>query len=72
MTAQLLRVSVGNETFGGMHEHDGSSWNTPCPGRQMTPMPQVGNPEGPCTQLLGTWDLGSDNHSTGCGEVYDY
>ena len=26
-------------------------------------------PEGPCTQLLGTWDLGNSNYSTGFGEV---
>ena len=25
------------------------------------------NPKGPCTQYLGTWDLGSSNYSTGVG-----
>ena len=28
-------------------------------------------PEGPCTQSLGTWKLGSSNYNTGFGEVYE-
>ena len=31
-----------------------------------------GYPKGPCTQYLGTWDLGNGNSSTGFGYVYDY
>ena len=27
---------------------------------------------GPCTQLLGTWDLGNNGCSTAFGQVYDY
>ena len=32
------------------------------------------HPKGPCTQSLGTWDLGTSHysHSTGLGQVYDY
>ena len=30
------------------------------------------NPQGPCAQYLGTWDLGHSNYSTGLGYVYDY
>ena len=30
------------------------------------------HPEGPCTQELGTWDLGNSNYSTCFGSVYDY
>ena len=29
-------------------------------------------PKGPCTQELGTWDLGKINYSTGFGQVSDY
>ena len=25
-------------------------------------------PEGPCTQYLGTWDIGNGNYSTGLGK----
>ena len=25
------------------------------------------NPEGPCTQYLGTWDMGNSNYSIGFG-----
>ena len=28
---------------------------------------RVLNPEGPCTQYLGTWVLGNSNYSTGFG-----
>ena len=31
----------------------------------------IQNPKGPCTQYLGTWDLGKSNYSIGIG-VYDY
>ena len=27
---------------------------------------------GPCTQYLGTWDLGNSHSSTGSGQVYGY
>ena len=33
---------------------------------------KVHHPEGPCTQYLGTWDLGNSNSSTGFGQVCDY
>ena len=29
-------------------------------------------PKGPCTQYLGTWDLGDSSCRTGLGQVYDY
>ena len=35
-------------------------------------LPLKGNPKGPCTQYLGTLDLGHSNFSTGFGQVYDY
>ena len=30
------------------------------------------HPEGPCTQLLGTWIWGNSNYSAGFGQVYNY
>ena len=33
---------------------------------------EYASPEGPCTQLLGTWVWGNSNYSTGFGQVYNY
>ena len=30
------------------------------------------DPNGSCTQQLGTWDLGNSKCSTGFGQVYDH